>query len=126
MEQLFTKAMDQDLIAPCVEGLKTLWAELGEPEEPAGPSTDVKGQLCSMADLSSLGDAATEEDVDSYNHSLETLFRLIGYVHIGSGIWYTQFKPGPEAWQEYKQRGEEIIDSFIEFTLFDRWCGGAS
>lgn len=121
MEKQFKKAMQIEILKSIASNLYDLWVELGKPEEPTGPSTDVKGQIAQFADISSMGDGATEEDVEKYNNKLETLYELVGYTHIGSGIWHTQYESGSEAWQEYKEKGTLLIDDFTNYELWDLW-----
>jgi len=116
------KSFDEyEIVRPVVEELETLWNELGQPEPPDGPSTEIRG-VQAFADLASMGDGATGDDVSAHNYLIEELFRLIDIRHIGSGIWYTQYERGSDAWQEYTERGREIIDNFISYDLWDRFC----
>ena len=116
------KSFDEyEIVSPVVEELEALWNELGQPEPSKGASTETNVAQ-PLADLDSMGDDATEDDVAAYNMLLEELFRLIDIRHIGSGIWYTNYEPGSEAWQEYTSRGNDIIYDFISHDLWDRFC----
>jgi hypothetical protein len=116
------KAFDEyEIVSPVVEELETLWNELGGPYPPEGPSTEVR-DVQTLADIESMGDGATEDDVSAYNELIVELFRLIDIRYIGSGIWYTQYEQGSDAWREYTERGREIIDTFIAYDLWDRFC----
>ncbi len=76
------------------------------------------------ATLDSVGDWGGEEReaVDLWNQSIDELFTLIDYHHIGSGIVHTQYHTNPE-FAAYQEEAEQAINSWLSHDAWELFCG---
>lgn len=103
----------------CVDDVRKIWVECGEPETVDGLTTNITGFNPHTEDA---GDDATDEDINTYNSLIDALYALIDYRHIGSGIWYTQYHTNDER-EKFETDAKEIIDAYVENNLWDEFCG---
>lgn len=122
MKGLFDKAMKEEIIRPCVEDLLDLWREYGCPEPPLGASTESVASGFRVTDVEEMGDDAQEADARAFTRLSEMLFELIDIRHVGSGICYTSYDLGTDAWQEYSRCAGDIIQEFSSHDMWDRFC----
>ena len=103
----------------CIDDVNKIWIECGEPETVDGPTTEIHGFNPHTSDM---GDGSTEGDIETYNSLIDDLYALIDYIHIGSGIWYTQYNTN-DAREKYETEAKEIIDAYVNNNLWDEFCG---
>lgn len=101
------------------EELLDLWVSLGRPEPPSGPSTEIRIPI-SVEDMSIEG-ITDAENID-YNGLMLTLLEATGISYIGSGIWYTEYETGTDAWETYKEKSYRIVSDYIANDLWDNFC----
>jgi len=106
------------LMRECVNDVQKIWTECGKPETADGPTTEVHGF---NPHTDSVGDDATEGDIDTYNGLIDDLYALIDYRHIGSGIWYTQYHTNEEQ-DQFETEAKNVIDTYVENNLWDEFC----
>lgn len=119
MEQVIKKAMSVGLINEPATEIWELWNKLGRPESPGGPSTETKVPVTFLPDYT---DDLTPEQVEEFNDAMVTLLETTGRRYVGSGIWYSDWELGTDAWIDYQNGTMDIALDFISQDMWDRYC----